>query len=59
MGTIENTGRLPQAWVKATGDINSGAQPFLQEIRGKWKSNSRSSPDPDGRYYDTYQNELH
>eukprot|EP01084_Bolivina_argentea_P063282 115594_1 len=57
MGDAENSGRLAQNWPKITGDVNSGSSPWLQEIRGKWVANSRSSPDLDGRVYDSYQNE--
>ena len=57
MGDIENSGRLGQSWPKSVGDISSGSQPFLQTVRGKWVSNSRGTPDYDGRIYDSYQNE--
>ena len=57
MGDAENSGRLAQNWPKIVGDVNSGSSPWLQEVRGKWVANSRGKPDPDGRIYDSYQNE--
>ena len=64
-GSAENSGRLAQNWPRKTGQIGSGSNPWLSEIRGKWVSNSVGIPDLDGRIYDSYvsnsnekQNEL-
>ena len=57
MGDVQNSGRLAQNWPRSVGDINSGSSPWLQEIRGKWIANKKSTPDLDGRIYDTYQNQ--
>jgi len=35
----------------------SGASPWLQYRVGKWVANHRSTPDPDGRVYDAYNDE--
>ena len=57
MGDAENSGRLAQNWPRAVGHVNSGSSPWLQAIRGKWVSNSRSAADPDGRIYDSYEDD--
>lgn len=57
MGDVENSGRLAQHWPRSVGDVNSGSSPFLQEVRAKWVANERSTPDLDGRVYDSYQNQ--
>ena len=36
--------------------VNGAASPWLQQVRGKWISNSRGRVvDPDGRRYDDYE----
>eukprot|EP00117_Sycon_ciliatum_P020620 scpid42201/ scgid5928/ Periplasmic beta-glucosidase; Beta-D-glucoside glucohydrolase; Cellobiase; Gentiobiase; T-cell inhibitor len=54
LGDAEPTGRLAQSWPRNVGQVNSGSNPWLQQIRGKWLANARGDPDPDGRRYDSY-----
>lgn len=54
LGVTNPSGRLVQNWVRNSGQAMSGASPWLQWRVGKWVSNKRSPPDPDGRRYDSY-----
>jgi beta-glucosidase len=53
-GAVSPSGKLAQNWVRAVGQVNSGASPWLAEIRGKWVANAVGTPDQDGRIYDPY-----
>jgi hypothetical protein len=53
-GVATPSGKLAQNWVRDVGMTGSGASPWLQWRVGKWAANTRGVPDPDGRYYDSY-----
>jgi beta-glucosidase len=53
-GKANPSGCLAQNWVRSAGQAMSGASPWLQWRVGKWVANHRSTPDPDGRVYDPY-----
>eukprot|EP00038_Savillea_parva_P026203 m.52221 g.52221 ORF g.52221 m.52221 type:complete len:819 (+) comp7359_c0_seq1:68-2524(+) len=54
-GKTSPSGKLAQNWVRSAGEASSGASPWLQWRVGKWVANNRGTPDPDGRYYDSYR----
>ncbi len=56
MGRVNPSGKLQSQWAQNVGQMGSGAQPWLQPIRGKWIANHRTPPDgdPSARVYDAY-----
>eukprot|EP00041_Stephanoeca_diplocostata_P027873 m.777576 g.777576 ORF g.777576 m.777576 type:complete len:794 (+) comp23267_c1_seq1:227-2608(+) len=56
-GKTNPSGKLAQNWVRSAGQAHSGASPFLQWRVGKWVANTRGVHDPDGRYYDNYNDD--
>ena len=53
-GEVNPSAKLSHSWPRNVGHVGSGSVPWLQEIRGKWVSNSKGAVDEDGRRYDTY-----
>lgn len=53
-GAVNPSGKLAQSWPRGVGQVMSGSAPWLQRVRGKWRSNSRGCDDAQGRCYDPY-----
>ena len=56
LGKYNPSSKLTQSWPRTVGQVQGGASPFMQRIRGKWVSNSRG-PTKSGRNFDPYVND--